>query len=94
VVYASDPIQKFIGEFEIVDILYVEPESLRVKRGVHALISKQRFLEYFRNKTKGYSIQIKSTRKYDVPLTLSSFMVSYPPQLFMYFSSKRAYHEK
>jgi len=84
VVYASDSIQKVIGEFEIGDILYDEPEALWAKTGEHAGISKQGFLEYFRNKTKGYAIQIKSTIKYDIPLPLSSFMVSSPPQSFMY----------
>jgi predicted transcriptional regulator len=84
VVYASDPIQKVIGEFEIGDILHEEPQALWAKTGKHAGITKKRFLEYFRNKTKGYAIQVSSTRMYDVPLPLNSFMVSSPPQSFMY----------
>lgn len=84
VVYASDPIQKVIGEFEIGEILHDDPQSLWTQTRNHAGISKQRFLEYFGNKTKGYAIQIKSTKKYDVPLPLKSFMVSSPPQSFIY----------
>jgi len=84
VVYASDPIQKVIGEFEIGDILHEEPQALWAKTREYGGITKRRFLEYFRNKTKGYAIQVKSTRMYDVPLPLNSFMVSSPPQSFMY----------
>ncbi|MBT9132735.1 MAG: hypothetical protein DDT32_01579 [Syntrophomonadaceae bacterium] len=84
VVYASDPIQKVIGEFEIGGILHEEPQPLWAKTMDHAGITEKRFLEYFRNKTKGYAIQVKSTKMYDVPLPLSSLMVSSPPQSFMY----------
>lgn len=84
VVYASDPIRKVIGEFEIGDILHEEPQALWAKTKKHAGITKTKFLEYFRNKKKGYAIQVNSTRMYDVPLPLNSFMVSSPPQSFMY----------
>lgn len=84
VVYASDPIKKVIGEFEIGGILYEEPETLWAKTKDHAGISKKRFLEYFSNKTKGYAIKIESARMYDTPLPLNSFMISSPPQSFIY----------
>jgi len=84
IVYASNPIQKVVGEFEIGDILYEEPQVLWDKTGDCAGITERGFLEYFRNKTKGYAIQVKLTRKYEVPLSLNSFMVSSPPQSFMY----------
>ena len=84
IVYASDPIKKVIGEFEIGGILHEEPKALWAKTKDHAGITKKRFLEYFRNKTKGYAIKVKSTRMYDIPLTLNSLMVSSPPQSFMY----------
>ena len=84
VVYASDPIKKVIGEFEIGDILHEEPDELWANTKNHAGISKGRFLEYFTNKAKGYAIKVKSTRMYDTPLPLKSFMVSSPPQSFMY----------
>ncbi|MCL0069879.1 hypothetical protein M1O19_00185 [Dehalococcoidia bacterium] len=91
VVYASDPIQKVIGEFEIGDILHEEPQALWAKTRDHAGIAKKRFFDYFRNKTKGYAIRVISTRMYDLPLPLNNFMpvcrpgrVSSPPQSFMY----------
>jgi len=84
IVYASDPIKRIIGEFEIEDILHDEPRVLWVKTKNHAGISKKSFFEYFTNKSKGYAIKVKTTRMYDDPLPLNSFMVSSPPQSFMY----------
>jgi predicted transcriptional regulator len=84
IVYASDPIKQIIGEFEIEDILHEEPQSLWVKTKHHAGISEKRFFNYFINKSKGYAIKVKATRVYNDPLSLSSFMISSPPQSYMY----------
>ena len=84
IVYASDPIKQIMGEFEIEDILHEEIQSLWVKTKHHAGISEKRFFDYFTNKSKGYAIKVKATRVYDNPLPLSSFMISSPPQSYMY----------
>ncbi len=84
IVYASDPIKQVIGEFEIEGILHEEPQSLWVKTKHHAGISKRRFFAYFTDKSKGYAIKIKTTRIYENPLPLRRFMVSSPPQSYMY----------
>ena len=84
IVYASAPIRQIIGEFEVEDILYDEPQVLWAKTKDHAGISEKGFFEYFTNKSKGYAIKVKATRIYDAPLPLDSFMVSSPPQSFMY----------
>ena len=84
IVYASHPIKRIIGEFDIEDILHDDPQTLWLKTKNHAGISEKRFFEYFTNKSKGYAIKVKTTRMYDDPLPLNSFMVSSPPQSFMY----------
>jgi len=86
IVYASDPIKRIIGEFEIEDILHDEPRVLWVKTKNYAGMSEKRFFEYFTNKSKGYAIKVKTTTMYDDPLPLNSFKVSSPPQSFMYVS--------
>ena len=86
IVYASDPMRRVIGEFEIEDILYDEPQLLWLKTKNYAGISKKRFFGYFANKSKGYAIKVKTTTMYDDPLPLNSFQVSSPPQSFMYIS--------
>ena len=84
IVYASDPIKQIIGEFEIEDILHEELQSLWIKTKHQAGISEKRFFDYFTNKSKGYAIKVKATRVYNDPLPLSSFMISSPPQSYMY----------
>jgi len=84
VVYASAPIKKVIGEFEIGDILHEEPLVLWAKTGDQSGITKKRFLEYFDNKTTGYAIEVKEARTYDMPIRLNELMVPWPPQSFAY----------
>jgi|TARA_Y100000310_G_C20543264_1_gene744359 predicted transcriptional regulator len=84
VVYASDPIRKVIGEFEIEEIIQDNPKVLWERTKHFGGISEKRFFEYFTNKPKGYAIQVKATNKYETPLPLSSFLTSPPPQSFMY----------
>jgi len=84
VVYASDPIKQVIGEFQIGEILHEEPEALWEKTADHAGIAKKRFLKYFDNKSKGYAIEVKETRTYDIPILLNELKVSWPPQSFTY----------
>jgi len=84
VVYASDPIKKVIGEFEMGVILHDEPKALWDRTKTHAGISREKFFEYFTNKTKGYAIEVKTAKIYSTPLPLSHLMVTSPPQSFMY----------
>lgn len=84
VVYASDPIRKVIGEFDIEEIIHDEPKALWSKTGERAGISMKKFLDYFENRGKGYAISVKAARTYDVPISLEKLMISCPPQSFMY----------
>jgi len=84
VVYASDPVKQVIGEFEIGEILHGEPEALWTKTGDQSGITKERFLKYFGDKTKGYAIEVKEARTYDTPIPLNELMLPWPPQSFAY----------
>ena len=84
VVYASGPIKRVIGEFEIGAILHEEPEALWAKTGDYAGITKKRFLRYFENRPAGYAIEVKEARTYDMPIRLDQLKVSWPPQSFTY----------
>lgn len=85
IVYASTPICKVIGEFEIVDILEHEKECLWEQTKDYSGIPKDYFDEYFRDREIGYAIEIGETRLYDTPLELKkNFNVEHPPQSFMY----------
>jgi predicted transcriptional regulator len=87
VVYASSPVQKVIGEFEIETILNDDLVLLWKQTKKHAGIDKQYFFEYFINKEKGYAIKIKKTRKYRKPLCLREDFNLLPPQSFLYLNN-------
>jgi predicted transcriptional regulator len=84
VVYASDPVRKVIGEFDIEEIIHDEPKALWSRTGERAGISMKKFLEYFENRSKGYAIGVKDAKTYDVPISLEQLMIPCPPQSFMY----------
>ncbi|MBN8853988.1 MAG: hypothetical protein BGO55_06335 [Sphingobacteriales bacterium 50-39] len=86
IVYASSPLQKVIGEFEIETIINDKLPDLWEQTKLHAGIDENYFYEYFAEKKAGYAIKIKKVRKYETPLCLKeNFNVS-PPQSFLYLN--------
>lgn len=88
VVYASSPVQKVIGEFEIDAIINDELFALWKKTKEHAGISRSLFFEYFINKEKGYAISIRKVKKYKKALCLREAYDTAPPQSFMYLEAE------
>jgi predicted transcriptional regulator len=84
VVYASSPIQRVIGEFEIDSILNDDLLQLWNKTKDHSGISENYFFEYFNNREKGYAIKIKNTILYKEALSLKDDFNVNPPQSFKY----------
>lgn len=83
-VYASSPVQKVIGEFEIETIIKNDPEILWNMTSDFAGISRDYFMEYFSNKDFGFAIKIKNARKYKIPKCIRKDFNSFPPQSFLY----------
>lgn len=85
VIYASSPVQKVIGEFEIEDILSLSIAHLWILTEKHSGIDKDCFDDYFVGKEIGYAIKIKKAKRYKVPLDLEKhFNGKRPPQSFSY----------
>jgi len=84
VVYASSPVQRVIGEFEIEKIINDDLHKLWNKTKEFSGISEVFFFEYFNNKEKGYAIKIKQTKRYIETLSLQDDFNATPPQSFMY----------
>ena len=84
IVYASSPVQKVIGEFEIGKIYNDDLSTLWGRTKEYSGISEKYFYDYFSNKEKGFAIQIKSKRKYSKPKCLKSDFNLNPPQSFAY----------
>jgi len=86
IVYASSPVQKVIGEFEIDEIISHAPTDLWHKTKKHSGISENYFFEYFADKKKGFAIKIKSPVKYENPKCIKAHFKVAPPQSFLYLS--------
>ena len=84
VVYASSPIQKVIGEFQIEKILNTDLKSLWKKTKQYAGIEEDFFYEYFTDKEVGFAIKINNPKKYKKALCLKNDFNLSPPQSFLY----------
>lgn len=87
IVYASSPVQKVIGEFEIEKIINHDLDTLWGITQHHSGISEDYFYEYFAEKEIGYAIKIKKTKKYKAPKCLRADFNLLPPQSFAYYQS-------
>lgn len=84
VVYASSPIQRVIGEFDIETILSEAPEVLWKETRKHSGISEKFFFDYFSRREIGFAIKVKKTRRYKKPRNLRASYNIFPPQSFCY----------
>lgn len=84
IVYASSPVQKVIGEFEIDQIINLELTELWEKTSRHSGISEDYFYQYFGDKEQGYAIKIKKVKKYKQPMCIKADFKLTPPQSFAY----------
>lgn len=84
VVYASSPIQRVIGEFEIEDILCKATDYLWNQTKKYSGITKDFYDDYFANKDLAFAIQVGKTRKFSTPKRLSDYDIDYAPQSFIY----------
>lgn len=87
VVYASAPVSKVIGEFEIETVHHDELDSLWDSTSQFAGISEAYYREYFNGKASGYAIEVKRVRKYREPLGIRESFGIGPPQSFAYVDS-------
>lgn len=84
VVYASSPISKVIGEFEIETIIRKKLEVLWEETKDFSGISKEFYDTYFNGKEEGFAIQVKKTKRYKNARNLKEEYGMVPPQSFAY----------
>jgi predicted transcriptional regulator len=87
-VYASSPVQKVIGEFEIGEIFNFDLKTLWDKTKEYSGITEDYFYEYFENREQGFAIQIKNQIRFTKPKCLREDYNLAPPQSFAYWNSK------
>ncbi|WP_163832270.1 ASCH domain-containing protein [Spartinivicinus ruber] len=85
VIYATKPVGKIIGEFEIDDILQDKPTLIWRKTKRYSGISKEFFEKYFNGRNKAFAIKVKNPSAYNVPYELTKLIPhGVPPQSFCY----------
>lgn len=87
VIYATMPVGKVIGEFDIDQFLSEKPSDLWSITSEFSGITKRFFNEYFQGRDTAHAIKVKEARRYDQPLDLSSVLRSgVAPQSFCYLN--------
>lgn len=85
IVYASSPVQRVIGEFEIEKIINHDIDTLWNLTQDFSGITEDYFYQYFANREEGFAIQIKKPKKYRYPKCLRTDYNLVPPQSFAYY---------
>lgn len=84
IVYASRPLRKIIGEFEVEDIIKAPIAQLWELTKNYSCVEKKRFYDYFDGLSEGYAIKVKNYKKYKQPFDLIDIYNGRPPQSFVY----------
>ncbi|ACD52060.1 ASCH domain-containing protein [Clostridium botulinum] len=86
VVYATKPIGKVVGEFQIGDIIEDDPMIIWERTKLYSGIRKKDYMDYFKKRDKGFAISIKNIFMYDTPLELKELNpeIKTAPQSFRY----------
>lgn len=88
-VYATTPVCKIIGEFELGGVLEGNPNKIWALTNQMSGISEEYFKEYYYNKDVAFALEIKSFKSYKEPINpYSMFSKFTPPQSFCYVSNE------
>jgi predicted transcriptional regulator len=68
VIYATMPVGKIVGEFDISDILEEHPSVLWDKTKEYSGVDEEFYNEYFYGRERGYAIAIKKLKMYKEPI--------------------------
>jgi predicted transcriptional regulator len=84
IVYASSPVSKVIGEFEIGEVLFKDLNSLWQETKEYSGITEKYFYDYFIGKENGFALEVKRVKKYKKELCIEKSFGKRPPQSFAY----------
>lgn len=83
VVYATRPVAKIVGEFEVGEVLSGAPEEVWQRTHCQGGISREFFDDYFKDRKRAFAIAIIGATLYDEPID--------PEALFSPFSAPQSY---
>ena len=85
VIYATMPVGKVVGEFDIDEILSMGPTELWEETQNSAGITRQFFDSYFMGRKKAFAIKVKNPQRYEQPYELKKLVANgIAPQSYRY----------
>lgn len=92
-VYATSPVRRIIGSFEIAETIETAPSILWKMFGDSGHISQEDFLSYFASNRTGVALRIGSVTALREPVHLNTIVSSgVPPQSFVYIQTPAVLH--
>lgn len=88
VVYSSNPVQRVIGEFEVIETVQMKPSPLWERTKKTAGIPRAKFREYFHGSKTAYALKVGRTELYQVPKELKDYGILNAPQSFLYLKEE------
>ncbi|EPC02423.1 hypothetical protein L861_09010 [Litchfieldella anticariensis FP35 = DSM 16096] len=87
VIYATMPVGKVVGEFDVGGVIALEPEKLWEETKAHAGISFNFFESYFSGRDKGFAIRVENPQRYEQPVALNEVIPNgTAPQSYRYIN--------
>lgn len=84
-IYATAPISKVIGSFEVEAIISAEPSAIWEQASQSSGLTRERFDAYYSGKSVAHAIKVINPRRFSRPKPLSTYVKSgTPPQSFCY----------
>lgn len=90
IVYASSPVSKLIGEFEVGKIIHSDLESLWDLTKEHSGITEKYYYDYFLGKENGFALEVLKTKTYSEYLCIKETYGIHPPQSFAYVKKENS----
>ena len=84
VIYSTDPVQKIVGEVDVLGTVSMKPSPLWETTKDAAGISREKFRFYFKGCSTAHAFKLGQAYKYDTPKVLADLGVNSAPQSFVY----------
>ncbi len=85
IIYATKPLGKVIGEFDIDHVMQDNPDKIWKMTKNFSGITYEFFNQYFQGKSRAFAIKVKNPSTYSNPIELSEILPSgIAPQSFCY----------
>jgi predicted transcriptional regulator len=89
VIYATMPVGKVVGEFEVGGVLCEKPKDLWKRTKAASGITREFFDSYFDGREQAMAIAVKKPKRYATPKNLKDVSGSLtPPQSFQYLAAE------